>query len=236
MNGLGDYTKKTGHIVIIGYNETKTPDLLKELDCTKNHEIVLMTQKKEDIFLPNITLVRAPSLSSREDLMRAGVKGAEAVIVYGETDQETMSACLAVGTIRKENHVVAYFETSENAKLIEAHFNHFECVTSTAIGQVSRALMDPGAGRVLERLSSRSKDATIHSTMIEDEMEPISIEKVASKMLSYHKASVVAFRKKGEISPDLTFDPDDIVHTGDTIYYVATKRLGSYDVVFATMR
>lgn len=225
MNGYGNYSTKTGHIVILGHVRGQTERLLEEtarLHGTR--DIIIVATEDLSGQQSGWDFVRATNLSNTSDLERSGVAGAEYVVVLGASDEESMAASLAVASMGLSGHCVAYFRDAGPARLVTAHCPNIEVVTSTSVEQVARALSDPGAGEVLRRLVNTDVGATLNSI----EMRGASNIRVADlmiKMLSNHSATLIGYRPCAASAPVLSLSPDMMIEEGQIVYYVANKRL-----------
>ncbi|KAF0676068.1 ion channel [Profundibacterium mesophilum] len=228
MNGLGDFTDRYGHVVIVGYIPGDTERLLRE---TRMHHagkdvIVIAAGANAPRGRSAFTSVHANSLSSLRDLERAGIKGAAHVVIMPGNDDECLAAGLAVGALEPKGHVVAYFEDREKAQLLDHHVAQIECVSSTSVELVSRAMVDPGASAVLADLSSASRNATLHSMQIRPGGSAATDLQGWIRRLRKRGATLIALRRPGE-TETVSFDLSDPIAdlTGYTLYYIAAKRL-----------
>lgn len=225
MNGLGNFTDKTGHVVVIGHVPGQTELLLEEAGRLRGKtDIVVVSSEDISSLQTDWRFIRATSLSNRGDLARAGVKGAAFIVILGRDDDESLAASMAVGAMVPEGHVVAYFRETGPAEIVEAHCPEIETVTSISVQMVARALVDPGAGDVLQALASTRVGATLYSTLLDT---PSSATVSALRTaLGAAGASLVGIRVPGEQTPAMTLAPDEPVADGCQIYYIADHRIG----------
>lgn len=228
MNGLGDFTDRRGHVVIVGYMPGDTERLLRE---TMMHHhgrdvIVVAAGTSPPRSRSAFTVVHASSLSSLRDLERAGAKGAAHVVIMPGNDDECLAAGLAVGALKPSGHVVAYFDDREKAQLLDHHVAMIECVSSTSVELVSRAMVDPGASAVLADLSSASRNATLHSLQVKPGGSVTTDLQGWIRRLRKRGATLIALRRPGE-TETVSFDLSDPIAdlSGYTLYYIASKRL-----------
>lgn len=223
MSGFGNFENSTDHIVIIGYIPGQTESLLSETKAAQiGCETVIITMQENLPISDKITRVRTTSLAIREDLIRAGCRGAKAIIIMGETDDETMGASLAVGALDTEAHVVVYFRDETKATLVRPHCPNFEFVVSTSVQQVSRAIVDPGASQVLAHLSSTAIGATLNSM---DYDGPDTTVSHLRTVLGAQGATLIGFRHDDGKDPVLTLTDDTRIGEEHTLFYIAAVRL-----------
>jgi len=192
MNGLGNFSDKSGHIVIVGYVAGQTEKLLEEtrrLHGSRDVVVVCtddLTERQGDW-----NFIRTASLSRREDLVRAGVCQADFVVILSGTDDESLAGCLAVWAQNPKGHIVGYFREEDGAELVRSHCPGIEIVTSISTEQVARALSDPGAGQLLQHLVSTRYEGTLcslHLNLVRD----MTVSDVSEWMRTEHSATLIA--------------------------------------------
>ncbi len=231
MNGLGNFEGRTGHFVIVGYQPRKTERLFTETqDMHSKGDLVIVAKLEKDTSTIEATPIKVTELSSIEGLRRAGVATAEKVAVVAEDDAETLAAALAISSLNPQGHVVAYFESREQANLLKKHCDKFEVVVSTSVEQVSRAMTDPGASKVFEDLSCSTKSATLLSLEV-PEGKTFSVQ-MCMDILQVHGANMIGFRESDDHPNDYNVFQrgETILKGGADVYYIHTERLGE-DVV-----
>ncbi len=230
VEGYGDYTKLKGHTILVGHEEGRTERLIAELRAddgraggTDEADIVLITAAEAKP-LEDVRMVRTQRLADAAALRRAGIEGAERVLVYAEDDDVTLAACLAVASLNPEAHAVAYFDDAETAALARHHCPKLETVFSPAEDLVVRATRDPGASSVLSALVSATDEAgSLYSASGEALGAPCSVG-AAQEHLRAQRATLLAISRKGE-APILCMGGDESIRPEDTVFYVAKKRI-----------
>lgn len=226
MKGLGNYAKKEGHVVLVGFQKNKTIQLIEEsYRGLEGRDIIVVSDAENDERLPrDIHIVRTGSLSNQADLARAGISKAERIVVMTADDNETLSASLAVMALKPQGHVVAYFEMPTKAHLLEQHCPEVECVISTSVEQVSRALTDPGSSKVFSDLASSQTEYTMQSVVLTEDDGVVNLEE-ANILLKYAHANLVGFRRMGSEEIIFHISDDTQLFPEDVIYYIAKHRL-----------
>jgi len=225
MNGYGNFSAKQGHIVVLGHVAGQTDRLLQEtarLHGTR--DVIIVSADDLSGRQGDWDYVRTASLSCTEDLARAGICGADFIVVLGASDEESMSACLAITAMGLKGHCVAYFRDAAPARLVAAHCPDIEIVTSTSVEQVARALSDPGAGEVLRRLVNTDVGATLNSITLRG-APSITVADLMGKMMLNHRATLIGYRPCAKDDPVLSLAPDTVIREGQTVYYVSEARL-----------
>ena len=225
MNGYGDFSDKTGHLVVIGRVEGQTDRLLEETERLHGaRDVVIVSTHDLAGVKADWNWIRAISLASAPDLRRAGITGADFVVILAESDDESLTACLAIGALNIEGHCVAFFRNRAAADLVETHCPTIETVTSNSVEQVARSLSDPGASDLLRRLVSTRDGATLHSARIAAP-ETITVGHLMPELLDRFGATLIGYRPSGGGDPVMIMRAQTELMAGQTIYYIADQRL-----------
>ncbi|EKV27289.1 Potassium channel related protein [Caenispirillum salinarum AK4] len=222
MNGLADFSSLTGHTIIVGYHPARTLRMIDELLAGRpDAEIVLVAREVEQNPDVRVRFVRAGTGSFTADLRRAGLDGAKTVLIYGDSDDETLSAALAASAADEDVAIVAFFRDEAQADLLRAHVPRARCLISDAVEQVVREAQDPGAGIVLSLLSSTVEDAAVFSVRVR---EGAGLEAI-KRRLEEAGAVMIGHQKKGAAHPTLLPQAAGEAAPGDLIHYIARARL-----------
>jgi len=226
-SGEGDYSRMTASIVLIGYHAARTPKMIDELcaDLSPNQTLVLLARQILTDPDPRIRYVQSESLTSAPALVRAGVPTASRVLVFTDSDSDTLSATLAATAMAPASaHVVCYFEDEDHARLIDQHCPAVEVILAAGPQLVARACQDPGASQVISALTSHlDKSATLFSLAWPD--RPARPFGDLARILLDRGATLLAIQPGRDTTP--TFNPpsDRPVALGDRLFYVATTRV-----------
>jgi voltage-gated potassium channel len=233
MRGEGDYSDMRGHLVILGWNPTRTPRLVHLLLADKHYEhagIVLVGRNIERNPMPNqIRFVRAEALSSSDVLRRSAVADAEAAIAVGENDNETLAIGLAVGALERPPRIVAHFQDETVADLLRAHCPSAECSVSMSVEMLARVAQDPGSSEVQRQIVSPVDSPTQFSLDIPAGVEPFSYGVALAFFKARHDATIIACRHPG--NPVVVNARE--THTnqpGDTLFVIADQRIKAHEV------
>ncbi len=226
MNGYGNFSTKTGHIVVLGHVPGQTERLLEETARLHGaHDMVIVSTDDLSGQQNGWDYIRATTLMNEACLKRAGIENAAYVAILGATDDETVNACLAVNAINPVGHCAAYFREASYARLVgKTCGDRIETVTSTSVEQLARALSDPGSGEVLRRLVNIDVGATLNSIPLTG-AKSISVADLMVKMMLNHKATLIGYRPCKSSSPILSLTADTVIEEGQTVYYVSEARL-----------
>jgi voltage-gated potassium channel len=224
--GKGDYRRMADSIVLVGFDDRRTPRVIEELcaDMEPDCALVLVTRRDLTAPDPRVRYVRAQALTRREDLLRAGVPTAARVVVYGENDDETLAAALAVAGLTQTAHVVCFFQEDQHALLLRQHFPKVECVVAPGPQQVVMSVQNPGASLVLGALTSHlDEGATLYSLVWP--AGAAATYRDAAMTLLERQATLLALQPPDAPQPLFNLHPDAAISPGDRLFYVADARL-----------
>lgn len=225
--GKGDYSKMTQSIVLIGCHATRTPKMIEELcqDSSAGQTLVLLATQPVTDLDARVRYVHAESLTSTAGLTRAGVGTASRILVFTNTDSDTLSATLAAAAMASPDaHIVCYFEDEDHARLIDQHCPEVEVVLSAGPEMVARACKDPGASQVISALTSHLDPAATLFSLKWPDASARPFGDIARAFLD-RSATLLAIQSSQETTP--TFNPPagQPVNPGDPLYYVAADRV-----------
>lgn len=225
--GKGDYSRMTDALVLIGYHPARTPKMIAELcaDLSPDQTLVLLTRQTLTDLDSRIRYVQTESLTSTAALTRAGVPGASRVLVFTDSDADTLAATLAAVSLTGSSaHVVCYFEDEDNARLLDQHCPEVEIVLSAGPEMVARACKDPGSSQVISALSSHLDPGATLFSLSWPEGAPGRFGDLARSLLD-RSATLLAIQSASATMPTFNPSPDLSVQPGDRLYYVAADRL-----------
>jgi hypothetical protein len=218
-DGFGNFAETKGHTLIVGCNPKQTDKLLREIDKS---EVIVVTSSDCRPSDQSAHIVRAETLASVSDLLRAGIKGAKRIVVMGKDDQETLLASLAVNSlVDKDVHIVAYFDSQVTADILEANCKNVETVTDNSVAQLARSLEDPGASHVIGNLVSHSDPVSLRSGRYADTYGNYYMVSAVSELLMKHHATLIGYGSKEK--PVMILRDTDKITPDDIIYYIAEK-------------
>ena len=230
-NGMGDFSQIEDAIVIVGYHPQRTKKMIAEIKASANSQdttIVLMSLKD----VPRDTdwrFVKAESLSNLDDLKRAAIEQAQQVIVYADTDDQTLTSVLAVRSLNKSAHLVCYFTDAEKADLL-SNTCDAEIIVSSSVELVARELTDPGSNTVLSDLMSARSGISTFSLNIEDHSSQLNRQSLTQYIAETFGATLISV--KSGSNGNYVYDPrnNDRINVGDIIFYISEKRISSDEI------
>lgn len=225
--GKGDYSRMTDTIVLIGHHPTRTSKMIDELcsDLAPEQTLVLLTRQALAEPDSRIRYVQSESLTSTAALTRAGVTGASRVLVFTNTDSDTLAATLAaVALAPADAHIVCYFEDEDHARLLDQHCPRVEVVLASAPEMVARACRDPGSSQVISALTSHLDEGATLFSLCWPDRAPRPFGELARALLD-RSATLLAIQSATATSPSFNPSSDRAVQPGDRLFYVAASRV-----------
>jgi voltage-gated potassium channel len=234
MQGRGDYSKLESHTVLMGWHGEATErmvDLLHGDSSSSTDQIVLCaTEEMENPLPEKVRFVRGDSLASPSLLARAGVRSAERVLIYGNSDEQTLATAFAVLAQKPIGHVVVHFAAEESAQLLKTHYPQVECTQSLAVEMLVRASQDPGVSRLTTDLLSVLQGPTQYSMQLPQGTPPLPFGDLLARLKREHNAILLGFAKSA--GGQLRLNPGfaDAVNGGDVLYYMADQRIAPSEI------
>lgn len=232
--GNRNYSRMQQHTLLIGWNGQESQRiidlLLREVGSTR--EIVIVDAALDANPRPeHARFVRLATLADPTGYARAGVAGADRIIIDAPTDEQTLAAALAVRAAGATAHVVAHFDREESATLLKRHHPDVECTTPVQAELIVRASHDIGASRVALEMLSVADGATQFSVILPRDAAARSYGDYLTQLRARHRATLL-----GYASPDapltaiLNADDAVAVPPGATLFYLAAKRIDADEI------
>jgi len=229
MNGLGDYSDAKGHIVIMGWREDQTRRIIEQIfadDNRKNRMVILCSEKLET--KPNgikDTRFVKGNLASDDVIGRAGISGADKIIIYGRNDEETILATLGVVSSDDSDkaHITVYIEKRANSKHIERmtqYHGKISVVVSVVPDMLVQEMQDPGVAEIVRQLVENTDNGTIYKVYPHDHAWKAYYEAYQDYFMKKHGAVVFACETENR---DIVINPSNnpVVHA---LYIINDKR------------
>ncbi|MER2491375.1 potassium channel protein [Catenovulum sediminis] len=243
--GNSSFAAFENHIVIIGYHPQVSAQIVINILADKHREgrkILLcdMQQSEHPMqeHLEWVDYAKLTSYTTEHELKRIAIDKADRVIIYADTDDQTLTTALKLSvSVKADCHITAWFHDQSKVDLLRAHCPNIECSSSRIAESLVRSMQDPGASRVQEQLLSGLCGDTQYAIQIPDEVkQPFKFEQVFNGFKKLHDATVLAIAKERngnqlEVNPEL----DTLVNPGDYIHYIGNYRLRAADIKWSQM-
>jgi len=229
--GMGNFSKRKDHIVVVGWQGERTRRLIEDMldDCKKNgresEQPVLMCASKTENPMPNeASFIAVETISDTDGLIRAGATNARTIVIRGKNDDETLAATLAAQACAPHSHIVAYFEDEKAARLINAQNGNVETVVSVSSDIIVRAACDPGSSALARLMFSGNTEDTAYSISVPEGGQYSFIDLMLGMKIQ-HGITVIGLKSENEAIVDLNCSSEREVLAGDIVYYISDHRL-----------
>ncbi|MBX5083475.1 transmembrane cation transporter [Rhizobium lentis] len=237
MRGLGDYSERTGHIIVLGWQEGQTYQTLRLLHSERhaNEPMAVLVAKElpENPASDFADYVRTERLADADALLRAGVAQARAIIARGANDDETLAAVLIAEDHAPNAHIVAYFADDRTAQMVKQRRPRVEAVGSLAEELLSRSARDPGSSEIAARLLSAASSDTAFSLPVPPLQTSLRYGDVFLSLKRRHHVTLVGMLSQG--ITDLNCRDETLLRGGETLYYISEIRLDPAAIAWARM-
>ncbi|MFD1216442.1 potassium channel protein [Microbulbifer celer] len=216
------------HTVIVGWNGSRTLRLIELLLSKTNGdaaEIVLCVEADIENPMPRqIDFVRVESFSHKESMLRASLDKAARIIIDNPLDDVTLTTALFCEQMSPDSHKTAYFQDESVGELLRSHCPKIECIPSVAVELLAKSSLDPGSARLHRQLLDSTYGMTQYSVEYRGET-PLPVGALFDHFKHNLSATMIGVRHKGEEKIAINPGLDENVSTGDSLYYIAAKRL-----------
>ena len=222
----------SNHIVIIGWNESRTLQLIRLLQHEISHgqeqDIVLCVVADVENPLPDeIGFVKVMSFTHDEDMQRANISEAATIILDNPDDDTTLATALYVSSKNPNAHIIAYFKHENMGELLRKHCPKVECAPSVAVELIAKSAMDPGSSALHHQLLNVHDGMTQYSAQVGGD-KPLTVEQAFMGLKKHYDATLIAI---AECNADVQLNPswEQKLSLGDCVYYIADERICDID-------
>ena len=221
------------HILIVGWNDTKTLHLIKlllrEMEHGSKKPIVLCAKREmENPFPDKIGFVRVTSYSNEDDMDRAGLKAASCIIVDNTDDDITMTSSLYCASQNPDAHIIAYFQQEELGRLLKSHCPNIECMPSVSVEMIAKSAVDPGSSVLHHELLNVNKGMTQYSTIYSGS-ESLKVGDIFKSLKERYNATLIGIADLEQDGMRINPSLDSDIEPGSTVYYIADERVTNFD-------
>lgn len=227
MKGQGDCSALKGHTVLVGWDGESSERIVELLDqdaSTSGGGLVICDSIIAENPMPGrASFIKGDSLDSPALLIRAGVIGAQRILVHTQSDSLTLAIVLTLKSLGPSGHVVAHFNNSERAALARTYAPELECTSNMAIEMLVRSSQDPGSSSVINELLCIGQGATQFRHVLPADFTS-SCGELYVRLRQEFNATLIGYRSSAngqfEINP-----ANDVIIRGGEIFYIASSRL-----------
>lgn len=228
MRGLTQLNEQ-GHLVILGYCEGQTEDMVEELLHDQSEEgrsIVLCSDELEENPMPDRVKYVRGDLSSDDVLQRACVAEASRVLVHCNDDNDTLVAVLAARSVNRTAHYVARVTKEASEVHLRRIDPQIECVRSLSTQLMVHAVQDRGTTAVISALLSHASDDTVFRMDLPSNGKSWTFGALQQAFKRKMDVTVIAVAGADGMA-DLDINPsfEKPVAAGASLFYVAMSRI-----------
>lgn len=239
LQGLGDFSERSGHTLVVGWQGARSRRIIEGLlddGQTGMLRVVLLARGLDSNPMPDeIDFVAVDQLGNRSGFLRAGAANAQTIIIRGADDDETLAATLAGSSAAPQAHIVAHFHEEAAADLIRHQLPNVEVISSIASGLLVRAARDPGASQLAALMFSDQTVDTAYSLRVPAGAGPLAYVDVMLAFKRHHSLTLIGRCRDGQSKVDLNCAADCTVTAGDTLFYIADRRADLARIDWAAM-
>ena len=228
--GLASYNKRTGHNLFIGFVLGQTRTLIAETDKGSDTAVLCTVQDLEGKLPEGVDWVRAEQLSDAEALERAGIAGAERIIIMTGDDETTTSVCLSIAGNWPNKEAVALFNEASKANLIAKACPKIRAVVAPASMLLARAASSPHAETVIHNLLSVHVDDALRCATVR--IKPgmgMPYHDFQLRLITNAKITPIAVTHAETGKTDLSPQGEVFVRNGDIIHYMGVPKYHAFD-------
>lgn len=240
LQGLGDFSERSGHTLVVGWQGARSrriiEGLLDDVQQGGAPRIMLLARGLDSNPMPDtIDFVAVDQLGDRAGFARAGAVGAQTIIIRGADDDETLAATLAGHSAAPNAHIVAHFQEDSAADLIRHQLPGVEVISSIAAGLLVRAARDPGASQLAALMFADQTVDTAYSLRVPEGAGPLTYVDVMLAFKRQYSLTLIGLCRDAERKVDLNCAADCTVSAGDTLFYIADRRADLARIDWAAM-
>lgn len=237
MRGWGDFSGRSGHIVVVGWQDGHTQQTLRLLHAERQpHEpmsVLVAKDLAENPVSAFADYVRTDRLADVEALTRAGAVGARTLVIRGANDDETLAAVLIAEDHAPKAHIVAYFSDDRTAQIVKRRRPRVEAVGCLAEELLSRSARDPGSSEIAARLLSAASSDTAFSLPVPTLPQAVLYGDAFLNFKRRYQVTLVGMLSKD--FTDLNCDDQTTITGGETLYYISGTRLDPSSIAWARL-
>lgn len=219
------------HILMLGWQGDRSRLLGKlikeEALANRQRSVVLVDDQLEENPLVDTLdgFVKVKSFTTDEDMQRCNLSKASTVVIAMPSDNQAFTAALYCAKANPEAHLIVSLQDDELARMLQLHCPNAELSPNMEVEMLVKSAMDPGSSELHYELVRLGDDETQYSVTYPDSQAPQAIERLFVQLKKQYNATILGLRsaQSGKLNVNPTLDSE--VQPGDTIYYVASRRI-----------
>ena len=215
------------HTAIIGWNGPRTLRLIALLlaksDTLPRPIVLCVAQELENPLPGKIHFVKAKSFSHHETMKHARLSEATSIIIDTPQDDVTLTTALYCQKVNSNCHITAYFQDETIGELLRTHCPSVETIPSVAVEMLAKSTVDPGSSLLHKQLLDSTYGMTQYSLVYRG--QPVKVRALFDRFKHELSATFIGVKHKNKQNIDINPPLDETLTEGDTLYYIASKRL-----------
>ena len=217
---------KEEHILILGYNPKKTPQMINEIFADKKRTrkpIILITNNITENPFPNKIDFVYGDITNDKDLEKASIQTAKNILIIGKDDNETLTSCVVINNLTCEHaQIIAYVNDDIRAKHIQSISSKITVIISRMIEAMIQEMQDPGTYSLFTELLTNNKSQTCFQITVDNYNG--DFEEITIKLKSKYDILPIALRSNIQKEPLENPPCNTPVTSGDILYVIAPYR------------
>jgi voltage-gated potassium channel len=224
------------HILVIGWNEQRTVQLLnlllkEKIESDNNPDIVLCVRVDIENPMPGLVeFVKVHSFNRDDEMDRASISDASVIILDNPEDDLTMTTALYCSQRNPDANIIAYFKDESLVGLLQQHCPNVECTPSVAVEMLAKSAFDPGSSMLHYDLLTVQDGQAQYSVTLPENIHSIEVSTLFFNLKQHYDATLIGYvsaaeRHQVKLNPKFS----ELIKNGDKVFYIATQRLKQID-------
>jgi voltage-gated potassium channel len=232
IHGMRDFSKKNGHILIVGYHPVRTQEIINLILGDKFREKrMILVATDDDVEHPflnidGVEFCRVDSLKDATSLSRMGLAAAEKIIVDNDDDNVSFVLSAHYAAINPDAHISTHIADVVIAENLQNQYANVEVVVDNSEELMVRTMQDNGTSRTVSQLLRADEGQTFY--VLKYNVLPGDTFAVLRERLNHKRAILIgiAYDKMGR-SIVLNPDSSTVLEEGTTVYlhYISDGRV-----------
>ncbi|EGQ8223772.1 potassium channel related protein [Vibrio cholerae] len=225
QKGMHTVRNKSDHIVLVGYNQNRTPSLVKQIVREDKRDIVLISVEQHENPLPNIvSFINVPSFTNEDELERSALSRASCIIIDTDADENTLTIALFASSLNGTAHLVAHFSDPVKAKILKLQCPNAEVISNLSTELLAKSVIDSGSSLLHSEMVSAERGQTQYGIEVKSEYS-FKVMDIFIDFKQKTESTIIGMRRRNEKVVILNPDLETIIHPGDTLYYISDERV-----------
>ncbi|CAH1598492.1 Potassium channel related protein [Vibrio jasicida] len=225
QKGMHTVRNKSDHIVLVGYNQNRTPSLVKQIVREDKRDIVLISVVQHENPLPDmVSFINVPSFTNEDELERSALSKASTIIIDTDADENTLTISLFASSLNGTAHLVAHFNDPVKAKILKLQCPNAEVISNLSTELLAKSVIDSGSSLLHSEMVSAERGQTQYGIEVKSECSFKLID-IFIDFKQKAESTIIGLRRRDEEVVILNPELETLIHPGDTLYYISDERV-----------